>query len=267
MAISSSVELIEAAIFRCLPFKIGYTREDLERFPTDLSMSRVQQWLAKSSKTGSSSVEPRIDIRALGGDYLNQYFKAFNIIMQRPHMVAALGVGGGVTWVVSRMRPDIFARFKEGPSTLLRTYTLGDSDGRLYKDEISQTEKDIIYGRSLASAPIDDRYLFPPPLVLSRYTRMGPEENGWMDKAEIIYQRQWQLIEDQKAEAWTAAQWRNNLRLWTKDTPEIKVLNLKEEDWNYGRRLLNLGYPSRLDGENLEDMIWPLPFHGRNEDF
>ncbi|KAJ7585539.1 hypothetical protein C8J56DRAFT_1052844 [Mycena floridula] len=189
------------------------------------------------------------------------------MIMQRLHSIATLGAGGGITWVVSRMRPDIFARFKEGPSTLLRTYTLGDSDGRHYSDVIRQAEKDIIYGRSLAATPIEDRYLFPPPLVLSRYTRMGPEENGWTDKAEVVYQKQWQLIEERKAEAWTASQWRNNLRLWTKDSEEIKVVNMKEADWTYGRRLLNLGYPSRLDGEMLKDLIWPLPFYRGNEDF
>ncbi|KAJ7637948.1 hypothetical protein DFH06DRAFT_955726, partial [Mycena polygramma] len=184
-------------------------------------------------------------------------------VLQRPHAVAFVGLGGVLRFVAEAYDSEIVQRFVQGPSVQVSQYNRGHSvllpkneeEVMFTTDQVSESEISALLGRIPGSHPALDTTLWPPPSILEAESlhMRGYLSAGAYDLLENIRHG---LMEEGKYVWRTPAQWKVYLQKGSKGRFTPSSIPQKE-DFMKGLKLLERSFPVDWANTEVAELIIP----------
>ncbi|KAJ7577857.1 hypothetical protein C8J56DRAFT_1060544 [Mycena floridula] len=262
---SSSFDVVDALLRRCLPFRLAYKRSHLDEFKSRENLDPFTRSLKLSAKDESGE-ETHVASGAKGDDYRIQWMKGAMTMLARPQATGFLMQGGSSAYIAGNLDKTIYSRFRKGPSfmvveaTKALSFQIPGTSTTVYCDDVSESEIQVLHGYSPGKqGESQDRWLLPPPELLDHHKQLVTK-NGWNAAYTLIFK---ELLGSLKgdlsyptATARTKKEWRMYIRERLYEKRSILSLNhiAQEDDWEYGRLLLRSGYSKAINGRILGDV-------------
>ncbi|KAJ7443798.1 hypothetical protein FB451DRAFT_1413425 [Mycena latifolia] len=187
-------------------------------------------------------------------------------LLDRPHAVAFIGMGGVLSYVASLYNPELVKRFMQGPSLQLTHQNKGASIrmersgySEFYvTDEVSNSEIQLLLGHIPNERPGVDATLWPPPEVMENES---PHMTGYLSSSayNILENLKEDFLRKRKFKWRTSADWKGYFRIGGKGKYALRVVP-KDRDFEQGKRLLARSYPLEWSGRSLAEIQIPEKF-------